>query len=148
TSQPLPEGFNLADLEQESANFIWKDHHFEWQDPDFGAYPLALDLPPENDLATRLLHEIGAKAKEAKRVEVRFEFVAPRPEDWWHQDSTTGIRVPLGRAGATRRQLLELGQGTSQHVLIAGKTGSGKSSLLHALITNLSLLYSPDEIEL
>ncbi len=35
-----------------------------------------------------------------------------------------------------------------QHVLIAGKTGSGKSTLLHALITNLALLYSPDEVEL
>src|SRR5205085_12267728 len=39
-------------------------------------------------------------------------------------------------------------KGTAQHVLIAGKTGSGKSTLLHALITNLSLLYSPDEVEL
>src|SRR5205823_10680705 len=33
-------------------------------------------------------------------------------------------------------------------VLIAGKTGSGKSSLLNALVTNLALNYSPDEIEL
>ncbi|MFO0802368.1 MAG: FtsK/SpoIIIE domain-containing protein [Gemmataceae bacterium] len=32
--------------------------------------------------------------------------------------------------------------------LIAGKTGSGKSTLLHALITNLGLMYSPDEAEL
>ena len=44
--------------------------------------------------------------------------------------------------------MLQLGQGTAQHVLIAGKTGSGKSTLLHALITNLALLYSPDEVEL
>ena len=56
--------------------------------------------------------------------------------------------MPLGRAGATKRQHLKLGQGTSQHVLIAGKTGSGKSTLLHALITNLALCYSPDEVEL
>jgi hypothetical protein len=54
----------------------------------------------------------------------------------------------LGRAGATQRQCLDLGKGTAQHALIAGKTGSGKSTLLHALITNLSLLYSPDEVEL
>ena len=33
-------------------------------------------------------------------------------------------------------------------MLIAGRTGSGKSSLLHALITNLALHYSPDEAEL
>ena len=32
--------------------------------------------------------------------------------------------------------------------LIAGKTGSGKSTLLHAIITNLALIYGPDEVEL
>src|SRR5262249_4825651 len=90
----------------------------------------------------------GESAKEAKRVEVPFEFVAPPPEQWWTADSRTGISVPLGRVGATKRQHLKLGQGTAQHVLIAGKTGSGKSTLLHALISNLSLLYSPQEVEL
>jgi hypothetical protein len=31
---------------------------------------------------------------------------------------------------------------------VAGKTGSGKSTLLHALVTNMALIYSPDEVEL
>src|SRR4029079_16213871 len=44
-------------------------------------------------------------------------------------------------------QYLRLGKGTSQHVLISGKTGSGKSTLLNALITNLSMHYSPEELE-
>ncbi|MBI1914481.1 MAG: AAA family ATPase, partial [Planctomycetes bacterium] len=84
----------------------------------------------------------------AGRVEVPFEFIAPPPEQRWTGDSRLGLDVALGRAGATKRQYLRLGQGTSQHVLVAGKTGSGKSTLLHALITNLALLYSPDEVEL
>ena len=54
----------------------------------------------------------------------------------------------VGRTGATRFQSLKLGKGTSQHVLIAGKTGSGKSTLMHAMITNAALWYSPDEVEL
>ena len=62
-------------------------------------------------------------------------------------DSRREIEVPLGRAGAKKLQYLRLGKGTSQHVLIAGKTGSGKSTLLNALITNLALHYSPDELE-
>jgi energy-coupling factor transporter ATP-binding protein EcfA2 len=41
---------------------------------------------------------------------------------------------------------MRLGKGTSQHVLISGKTGSGKSTLLHAMITSLSIQYSPDEV--
>ena len=77
-----------------------------------------------------------------------FEFIAPPPEKWWTGDSRGGLSVPLGRSGATQRQHLRLGKGTAQHALIAGKTGSGKSTLLHALITNLALLYRPDEVEL
>ena len=69
-------------------------------------------------------------------------------ETYWTRDSRGGIDVPLGKAGATKRQHFALGHGTSQHVLIAGRTGSGKSTLMHALIINLALNYSPDEIDL
>ncbi|HTU91020.1 MAG TPA: FtsK/SpoIIIE domain-containing protein, partial [Gemmataceae bacterium] len=148
TKAPLPKGFDLADLEASSLNFVWDGQRFRWKDADFAPYPLTLDSPPENDFANRILAQVGHAAVNAQRVEVPFEFIAPTPEEWWHADSRKGLRVPLGRAGATQRQCLDLGKGTAQHALIAGKTGSGKSSLLHALITNLALLYSPDEVEL
>ena len=119
-----------------------------WDDPDLAAFPLTLDPPAAAEFATREIQKIGAVARAAKRVEVPFEFIAPPRESWWTRDSRAGIDVPLGKAGATKRQHLTLGQGTSQHVLIAGRTGSGKSTLMHALITNLALCYSPDEIDL
>src|SRR5262249_20587609 len=121
---------------------------FAWKEPDFGKYPLQVDALPDPRLVTRLLQVVGQRAKEASRVEVPFEFITPPTESWWTANSRQGVQVPLGRAGATKRQELRLGQGTSHHVLIAGKTGSGKSTLLHALITNLSLMYSPEEVEL
>jgi hypothetical protein len=148
TKHPLPQGFSLNDLMQPGVQLVWKDGHFLWHDSDFARFPLKLDPPPEVDLGMRVLKQVGEKARDAKRVEVPFEFVAPRPEEWWTGDSRPGISVPLGRVGATKRQHLKLGQGTAQHVLIAGKTGSGKSTLLHALISNLSLVYSPREVEL
>ncbi|MGB4804776.1 MAG: FtsK/SpoIIIE domain-containing protein, partial [Anaerolineae bacterium] len=44
---------------------------------------------------------------------------------------------------------LELGaRGTAHHALLVGKTGSGKSTLMHTIITNLALTYSPDEVQL
>src|SRR6185503_12036546 len=76
-----------------------------------------------------------------------FESIAPPAAQFWSGDSSEELRVPIGRLGATRLQLFKLGQGVAQHALIAGKTGSGKSTLLHALVTNLSMWYSPDEIE-
>ncbi len=144
----MPQGFQLKDLEGPGVVFTWKDEHFAWKDPDFERHALTVDSPPDDATITRALNVVGEAARGVKRVEVPFEFVAPRPADYWGRDSRTGIDVPLGRAGATRLQHLRLGQGTAQHVLIAGKTGSGKSTLLHALITNLALLYGPDEVEL
>ncbi len=148
TKVPLPKGFDLADLEANSLNFTWDGQRFCWKDADFAPYPLTLEPPPENDFANRILAQVGQAAVNAQRVEVPFEFISPQPEEWWHADSRKGLRIAIGRAGATQRQCLDLGKGTAQHALIAGKTGSGKSTLLHALITNLALLYSPDEVEL
>jgi hypothetical protein len=149
TRQEPPMHFEPADLERSGATILeWKEGRFQWQDEIFGRFPLTLETPAESALCTALLQKAGAAAKEASRVEVPFMTVAPPPEQWWTGDTRTGLRVPLGRAGAIKKQYLELGKGTAQHVLVAGKTGSGKSTLLHALITQLALQYSPDEIEL
>ena len=104
--------------------------------------------PPMQARFSEMLHKVGVAARDANRVEVPFEFIAPKPEEYWTFDSSKGVDIPLGRAGATKLQHLKLGKGTSQHVLTAGKTGSGKSTLLHALITNGALRYSPDQLEL
>ena len=93
---------------------------------------------------------MGQAARDAAKVEVAFKLVHPQFEQkpLWYADSANGINIPLGRVGATRRQILALGQGTSQHVLVAGKTGSGKSTLLNVLITNAALHYSPEQLEM
>jgi len=149
-SRPLPSGFLLDELRPYCAHLSWHSAPMQlaWDDGDFGQYPLALDPPPAAEFATRQIQKVGAAAKAAKRVEVPFEFISPPEEAWWTRDSRAGVDVPLGKAGATKRQHFTLGHGTSQHVLIAGRTGSGKSTLMHALITNLALNYSPDEIDL
>lgn len=146
--QPMPHQFDLKDLEDHCVTLNWQAGRFHWKGSAIEHCPLTLDVPPPADILPPLLRKIGAAAQHAKRVQVPFEWIAPDPDDWWKGDSRKGIHVPLGRAGAVKRQALRLGEGTSQHVLVAGKTGSGKSTLLHALITNLSLIYSPKEVEL
>jgi hypothetical protein len=144
----LPKGFDLTDLEQQGLNLDWLNGGFRWRDEDFRRGAFAVDGLPDAELCNRVLVRVGEAARGAHRIEVPFDFIAPPPERWWAGSTRQGVSVPLGRAGATRRQMLELGKGTSQHALIVGKTGSGKSTLLHALITNLALLYNPDEVEL
>ena len=141
--QPL-----LADMEQNAEVIAWQEDHWVWQDKDFKECTLELDTPPEAELFNRIVTAVGEAAKASNKVEVPFERIAPPREQWWRGDSRSGIRVPLGPAGARKVQELALRPGTAQHVLVAGKTGSGKSTLLHTLITNLAITYSPDEVEL
>ncbi|MCS7167542.1 MAG: FtsK/SpoIIIE domain-containing protein [Gemmatales bacterium] len=144
----VPHSCPIEDLERVGTIFLWRQDRLVWNDPDFAALPLELDPPPSDDLANRILHRIGPAALAAKRVEVPFSWVAPPREKWWSYDAQSGIEIPIGRCGATKRQFFRLGRGTAQHALIAGKTGSGKSTLFHVLITNLALHYSPEEVEL
>lgn len=119
-----------------------------WQQPSVAEIPLQIEALPGPETLGRLIRLVSQQAVEARRVQVPFSYVVPPADAFWKGSTRFGVSVPIGRAGATRWQAIELGQGTSQHVLVAGKTGSGKSSLLHALLTNAALIYSPDELEL
>ena len=108
---------------------------------------LTLEMPPTPDHALALLHRIGKSSIDAGRVEVPFSQIAPAPADYWTGDTTNELRIAIGRTGAVKHQMLAIGKGTRQHALFAGKTGSGKSTLFHVIITNLALTCSPDQVE-
>lgn len=146
TKLRLPLNFDLHDLATNATVFEWNGSAFTSSDDELKALPLILDAPPEPDLFTKLVKAAGHESKDARRVEVAFERIAPKDAQLWASDTRSGLDVPLGRAGATKLQHLRLGKGTSQHVLIAGKTGSGKSTFLHILITNAALHYGPDQL--
>ena len=105
-----------------------------------------LDHAPEPGLQTALVHRFGKASVDSNRIEVPFSSIAPEGE-WWRESTADELRVPIGRTGARKLQYLSIGKGTRQHVLIAGKTGSGKSTLFHVMITNLALYCSPEEVE-
>lgn len=143
----LPSGTHIDELQARSVNLLQQNGRFAWNDTVFKQFPLSLEKPPAEDFLTRILNIVGRYAKDAKRVEVPFATIAPKPEEFWSGSTKNELSVPIGKMGATRLQSLRLGRGVAQHGLIAGKTGSGKSTLLHALITNLAMWYSPDEVE-
>ena len=113
----------------------------------FAGTRLLLDLPPTPEFATDFLHRVGEFSKDSNRVEVPFQQIAPPDGEIWKEETTEELRVPIGRSGATKFQYLAIGKGTRQHALIAGKTGSGKSTLFHIMITNLALWCSPEQVE-
>ncbi len=87
-------------------------------------------------------------ALEIGKIEVPFHTIGVKDEELGKGNTGDGLVVPLGVAGVGRTLSMRLGGGTSQHVLVAGKTGSGKSSLLHTLITSAAQKYAPDQLRM
>lgn len=117
-------------------------------DPDLDAFQLQLELPPDDEMQHQILERCAEDALQGNRVEVPFDTILPPEEARGIGSSAEGLAIPIGQSGIGRAQSLRLGAGTAQHVLIAGKTGSGKSSLLHTMISSAALKYGPDQLRL
>lgn len=147
-ARQLPASLRWSDLEANAEVLAWSQGRFQWRNQAFSHLPLELESPPSSEVVQRILQEVGSRSLERSRVEVPFSLIAPPKDKYWTNSSAADLKIPIGRAGATKLQYLELGHGTSQHVVIAGKTGSGKSTFWHSLIVSAALRYSPTELEM
>ena len=69
-------------------------------------------------------------------------------EKIFDRNSITELKFPIGYK-VSNGEILELKiDDVVPHYLIGGRTGSGKSNLLHNLILSISLRYSPEELKI
>ncbi len=144
---PLPADIRLDDLKKTFVCLAHGTGGFKFTHQPLHGVQITLDPPPSPEFATQFLNQSGRHSKNSTRVEVPFEQVAPAADALWRESTVDELRVPIGRSGATKLQYLAIGKGTRQHALVAGKTGSGKSTLFHVIITNLALWCSPEQVE-
>jgi DNA segregation ATPase FtsK/SpoIIIE, S-DNA-T family len=146
----LPYGFNLSDLERtatvlscDGSNIVWNDEVFK------GCEILPDDIPAPKQFE-QIVDTISTAAITSSDVKVSFESLIEFMPAWGDNTSETGvgIRIPIGQFGAKEKQFFALDEKLLSSALIIGKTGSGKSNLLHIIINGLALTYSPEEIEL
>lgn len=145
--QPIPDGALEDELRRACIRVRSRADGFELMDARAGANLVKFDSAPTDEDFSHLIHRIGKASVDSNRVQVPFSHIAPGEGEMWSLSATEELRVPIGRTGAKKLQMLSIGKGTKQHMLVAGKTGSGKSTLFHVIITNLALWCSPEEVE-
>ena len=77
-----------------------------------------------------------------------FTFESILDENLFERHSDKALTVPIGIGAGDDIVEIMFGKGSSHHLLVAGATGSGKSSFYHTLIISSMLHYSPDELNL
>ena len=150
TGLSLPRSINMGDLEANSIVIRESSKSDGWviEAEDLNEGVMRFDSPPPQEQFIQLLDEVGRCSVMSSRVEVPIEKLIPVADRWWQGSTARELKAAIGRAGARKTQYFELGRGTAQHALVAGQTGSGKSTLFHTLILNLATTYSPEELEL
>lgn len=83
----------------------------------------------------------------ALKVAVDFNSVAPEPQMRYQASSSQGLVIPLGLMRGGSKFELRMDD-IHIHTILSGVTGAGKTNLLHVLLLNIILRYSPDEAEI
>ncbi len=103
---------------------------------------------PQQEVLDKFLSTLSVLYTEMTR------FNKALPDLWkgFEKGTTTisGFEIPIGWTPSGEIVSLKLGgsAGSEHHALLAGKTGTGKSNLLHVIIHSLCEKYSPEEVDL
>ena len=106
-----------------------------------------LPLPTQGQLDD-IIDKLKSGIKNAEKIVVNFNKIIPPKEEWFKGDCSKELSIPIGVHGANNIQNLSFGLGGSHHALVAGQTGSGKSSLLHTIIMSALIKYPANQLQI
>lgn len=111
-------------------------------------YNLKISIPEllSNSTIEEFVKEYHEKSEEIKKKGLSFRDILSK--DLFAKSSTKSLSIPIGVGDGDSIISMIIGEGSSNHGLIAGATGSGKSTLLHTLIMSSMLHYRPDQLHL
>ena len=156
-SKELPHGVKSEQIIQRANHYKINGNDLELVglEPKQGvSVRFTLDTPPEEGIVSQIVKNHAQLAVEGAVVEVPYENLIRRvlgdEQGYWRLDNSQFLAAPLGPTGARKVQQLSFGASgtTAHHALLIGRTGSGKSNLLHVLIVSLSEMYSPEQLEI
>lgn len=105
---------------------------------------------PERETVDSIADEIRKKSVEASRVKIEFakaKGICPEQTQRYSQKADAGIVIPVGYLEGGQPFKMQFDDNRQHaHAIIMGSNGSGKTNLLHVLMTNLMLRYDPSEV--
>lgn len=114
-----------------------------WNFPDLS---LQLEAKWPIELSRTIVRNFGVSWQRAREAHILATEISDG--EVWKGNSSRRIVASLGRSDARHELDLELNSEDESHALVIGSTGKGKSILLHDIICNLCIRYSPEELEL
>lgn len=93
-----------------------------------------------------LMDQFNIQVDNAENMVVSINDVLADRSEWWTQDSSEQITLPIGKRGR-EMQSLQFDNKDDNQALLIGKPGSGKSNLLHVIIMSAITRYGPEDLE-
>lgn len=106
--------------------------------------------PSSAEIMEQVAKEIRGEAVSSGSRKILFDQAAgicPQKSELFSGKADRGFSVPIGYVAGGTPLSLQFDD-VHVHTLILGNTGSGKTNLLHVLITNTMLRYSPEEVQI
>lgn len=101
---------------------------------------MVLDAGAGEDVVAAVCRRLASTAVVARQT----DFGALLPARIWQESSATGLRAAVGRDGRASYEIVL--DDATPHMLLAGRSGAGKTNLLLVLLYALVSRYSPDEL--
>lgn len=151
----LPHYFDLNNL-CKLTTYLYENSEIDYEiengafDKDFNDnffINLQKELPSNVDEIIKFLNNLITNAKpNIVTLEEYFANLISKKQIW-QESSANGLKIPIGFINPTTIQYFTFGHNTTDYfALIGGRPRYGKTVLLHNLIVNGSLLYSPFEL--
>ncbi|MBM4430000.1 MAG: DNA translocase FtsK [Chloroflexi bacterium] len=116
---------------------------------------LPLRLQPDGAPPAQVQDSLFTRLSAAAPVEHKLDWDSVTglpPEQWWQQDASLAIEVPIGKRGNDEDLRIYFGENRDGrpcvHGILGAMTGAGKSTFFHTLIDGLAVRYNPEELRL
>lgn len=142
----------INNIEAKTTRFVVRGNEIVLSNNNFNGKDFQFKINPllSADELNIVIPKLKEGIKNAEKIVIGFdehESILPKKSEWFKGDCSSELVIPIGIHGANNVQNLAFGIGGSHHALIAGQTGSGKSSLLHTIIMSALVKYSAEQLQ-